>query len=184
MKRDEAETDAPQNDTVLPQVQASLFPVHLQPSSSGNDGVPEWLQNTSFTTDISVINDVVASRYKPQQQSELESEDEEEEVKEVPPRYELLDSSASDGCSGSSVSGERKSRKKRKKKKRRKRELSSDAPPFYDYTSSRKPDVRSWTSSSATNKDYYFDSRGDRDNLAFGSLYRSHLIVVSISVTF
>nr|GMC49449.1 protein NRDE2 homolog isoform X2 [Ipomoea batatas] len=39
----------------------------------------------------------------------------------------------------------------------------------------QETDVASWASSSAAaatnDKDYYFDSRGDRDNLAFGCLY-------------
>nr|GMD92263.1 protein NRDE2 homolog isoform X1 [Ipomoea batatas] len=57
-------------------------------------------------------------------------------------------------------------------------ERSADARKPYEHPlfSSRKPDVASWASSSAaaaTNaKDYYFDSRGDRDNLAFGCLYK------------
>lgn len=41
---------------------------------------------------------------------------------------------------------------------------------------SRKSGVRAWTNSeSKISKDYYFDSRGDRDNLAFGCLYRMDL---------
>lgn len=183
MERDEAETTSAQNDAVLSTQAASLFPVQPQLSSSGNDGMTEWLRNASFTADLSVINDSVSSRYKAQKQIELESEDD-EEVKEkqedLRPQYELLDSSEPDRDSGVSSSEERKSRKKRRKKKR-KRDLSRDAPPVYDYTSSRKSDVRTWESSSTNNKDYYFDSRGDRDNLAFGSLYRFPSICANIS---
>lgn len=37
----------------------------------------------------------------------------------------------------------------------------------------RKPNVSSWANSNeGKSKEYYFDSHGDRDNLAFGSLYR------------
>lgn len=183
MERDEAETASAQNDAVLSTQAASLFPVQPQLSSSGNDGMTDWLRNASFTADLSVINDSVSSRYKAQKQIELESEDD-EEVKEkqedLRPQYELLDSSEPDRDSGVSSSEERKSRKKRRKKKR-KRDLSRDAPPVYDYTSSRKSEVRTWESSSTNNKDYYFDSRGDRDNLAFGSLYRFPSICANIS---
>lgn len=183
MEKDEAETTSVQNDTVLSTQAGSLFPVQPQPFSSSNDGASEWLQNASFTADLSVINDAVSSRYKAQKQIESESEDD-EEVKErqenLRPQYELLDSSEPDKDSGISSSEERRNRKKRKKKKR-KRDLSGDAPPVYDYTSSRKSDVRTWESSSTNSKDYYFDSRGDRDNLAFGSLYRFPSISANIS---
>ncbi|CAN4085405.1 unnamed protein product [Withania somnifera] len=57
---------------------------------------------------------------------------------------------------------------------RRKKQPSSIERPLYDYalSSSRKPQVRNWASSSAAGsvKEYYFDSRCDPDNLAFGDI--------------
>ncbi|KAL3512463.1 hypothetical protein ACH5RR_025180 [Cinchona calisaya] len=175
--------------TAKPPETTSLFPVLLQPSSTGNntDNVPEWLRNSSFTTNLTVINDAVSSHYQQSQLEESSSSEEEEraeknKAKVSGPQYELLDSSASDrGSYSDDDDGETKEkrRNRKKKKKRRKRELSSNAASLHDYalasSSSRKPDVRAWSSSSSsatTNKEYYFDSRGDRDNLAFGSLYR------------
>ncbi|KAF3660543.1 hypothetical protein FXO38_12125 [Capsicum annuum] len=67
-------------------------------------------------------------------------------------------------------------KKKKKRKKRRKRKKLSDELPRYGYAlapTSRKPDVRTWAHSAAiSNKEYYFDSHDDRDNLSFGSIYR------------
>lgn len=83
------------------------------------------------------------------------------------PQYELVDSSASD--ENSSEGKEDKKEKKKKKRKRRNRSSEVAAPLDYG-PSSRKPDGKSWANT--TNKEYYFDSRGDRDNLAFGCIYR------------
>lgn len=170
---EEIEAEAPKN--------SSLFPVspHTQISSAPNPTVPEWLRNSSFTTDISVINDAASSNYgNIQFQENLEDDEgenvEKENLKGEGARYELLHSSASERGHSSS-DDERESKKKKRKKKRTKRHRSSDDRTPYDYalSSSRKPEVRTWASSAAANvKDYYFDSRGDRDNLAFGSIYR------------
>ncbi|KAJ8554076.1 hypothetical protein K7X08_024754 [Anisodus acutangulus] len=178
MEKMEPETaaEAPENSSLFP-----VFPP-CQISSTPNpttsyDAVPEWLRSSSFTTDISVINEAVSTNYEKIQLENLEEDDEEiedvekENKKGEGTRYELLHSSASDDDERDSSS-----KKKKRKTKRRKRELSSDDRTQYDYAlnSARKRDVRNWASSTAaTNvKDYYFDSRGDRDNLAFGSIYR------------
>ncbi|KAJ8537094.1 hypothetical protein K7X08_035495 [Anisodus acutangulus] len=165
---EEIEAETPKSSSLFPVFPPSQKPSTPNPTTS-YDAVPEWLRNTSFTTDIAVINDAVSTNYeKIQFQENLEEEDEGEDVekenqKGEGTRYELLHSSASDD-------DERYSKKKKRKNKRRKRQLSSDD---YALSSSRKPDVRTWASLAATNvKDYYFDSRGDRDNLAFGSIYR------------
>nr|GMC53153.1 protein NRDE2 homolog isoform X1 [Ipomoea batatas] len=186
MEKEEDESARKQETGEEPKTTSSLFPVSPQFSNSAA-AVPEWLRNSSFTTNLSVINDSLSAahyRHAPfQYEDKEEEEEEEEEEKEVDKgsnkeraQYELLDSSASDrGCS-SSPSDSR--RKRRMKKRKRRRERSADARKPYEHPlfSSRKPDVASWASSSAAaatnDKDYYFDSRGDRDNLAFGCLYK------------
>ncbi|XP_049396275.1 uncharacterized protein LOC125860375 isoform X2 [Solanum stenotomum] len=175
----EIEEEAPKNSSLFP-----VFP-QTQISSASNpttsyDAVPEWLRNSSFTTDISVINDAVSTNYGNVQFQENLEEDEAEDVEKENQKgegapYELLHSSGSERGHSSSSDDGRDSKKKKRKKKRKKSHRSSDDRPLYDYalSSSRKPDVRTWASSAAANvKDYYFDSRGDRDNLAFGSIYR------------
>ncbi|XP_071702541.1 uncharacterized protein [Rutidosis leptorrhynchoides] len=133
---------------------------------------PNWLCNTSFTANLSSINDAVSSRNN---QLQFEDEYEEEtapqlEVKEQQQqnsRYELVEeSSASD--QGFDDNQKRRSKKKNKKKKK-KRDI--------EFGINRKQSIQSWAKNhdsnlSGSNKEYYFDSNGDRDNLAFGSLYR------------
>ncbi|XP_023745641.1 uncharacterized protein LOC111893790 isoform X2 [Lactuca sativa] len=163
---------------------ATLFPVFNQnptttsepinPLQVSNSNAPGWLSNTSFTADISTINDVVSTRYH--HYSEPDDDEEEEtatETEERRPqsRYELVDSSASD----QDIDGNNRSSNKKEKRKRRKTKKGA-ASSGYEYgPSSRKQNIQSWANNATTssaNKEYYFDSRGDRDNLAFGSLYR------------
>ncbi|KAK9049380.1 hypothetical protein SSX86_031651 [Deinandra increscens subsp. villosa] len=153
----------------------TLFPVFKQTPSeainplqvSNSSAAPAWLANTSFTADLSTINDVVASRHIEPENEHEEDIPEELEQRPPQPRYELVDSSASDQDLDG---GSRRSRKKEKRKRRKSKK--SD----YDYgPSSRKQNIQSWANNatdSSGNKEYYFDSRGDLDNLAFGSLYR------------
>ncbi|CAH9122186.1 unnamed protein product [Cuscuta epithymum] len=173
---------------------SSLFPVFPQFSNS-EAAVPEWLSNSSFKTDLSVINDALSTHYshdQSQYEDKVREDEEEEEGKEVDKeantkrkQYELLDSDASDSGNLSSNpseedrKGSSRDRRSKKKKRGRRSERSNDGrPPPYksELFSSRKSDVGNWASSSAVDttnaKDYYFDSRGDRDNLAFGCLYK------------
>ncbi|XP_011072028.1 protein NRDE2 homolog [Sesamum indicum] len=159
----------------------SLFPAYVQhpppqllPSdpNKGASAASQWLQNTSFTTDLSVINDAVTKYDLPREGQQQEEEDKVEEVNtdKRPPQYEMVPSEAT-------ASSDEEHRKRKKKKKRRKREESTGSPPLYNYaatlSSSRNSGFQKWASSSTSNdKDYYFDSRGDRDNLAFGCIYR------------
>ncbi|CAM8981084.1 unnamed protein product [Rhodiola kirilowii] len=165
-----------------PPTATSLFPVFSIPEgASANDTVasvnaslqnftsssaaPQWLSNTSFTADISLINDTVSAQLNIRPiQSEEDGDDEEEEVDggRSSPKYGLVESDGeSDGESG---------RRKKRRKKRRKEDV-------LDRFSARKSSGQFWAKSGsavdmASSKDYVFDSRGDRDNLAFGSLYR------------
>ncbi|KAJ9162552.1 hypothetical protein P3X46_022316 [Hevea brasiliensis] len=146
---------------------------------------PEWLCNTSFTTNLSVINDTVSSLQKDHARTESDQEEDDSSPQrpqlKPPPSsasYELLEEedevyshSDSDVDSGS----ERKTKKRKekpykKKKNRRKRSRGEDADV---HVGSRKSNVRAWADShTKPAKDYYFDSHGDADNLVYGSLYR------------
>lgn len=56
---------------------------------------------------------------------------------------------------------------KRKKKRKRSREAEGR------YEVSRRPGVHLWSGSETkSDKGYYIDTRGDYDNLVYGSLYR------------
>ncbi|PIN25545.1 hypothetical protein CDL12_01738 [Handroanthus impetiginosus] len=173
------EEEQPSQTTSLFAAFAHQTPPRALPSDPKNVASPsaQWLQNTSFTTELSVINDAVSKYKPPYDEEEEEEEDKGEELNtnKRPPQYDMVPSSPSDA---SASSDEQQRKKRKKKKKRRKREESGDSRQLYDYvatlsSSSRKPGVQKWASSSTANeKDYYFDSRGDRDNLAFGCIYR------------
>ncbi|GAU45438.1 hypothetical protein TSUD_297410 [Trifolium subterraneum] len=164
------ETTAPPSSEAA---KSSLFPVFPITNSSlqiTTSSVPQWLSNSSFTTNISVINNDVASLLNRETaQSPSQDDDSEEnrpQEKSLPPTYAILESSESDG---EGIEREDK-RSKRKKKKKRKRDRSAERSGFDGY-GSRKSRVGAWADSEAnTAKDYYFDSHGDRDNLAFGIL--------------
>ncbi|GMQ11676.1 hypothetical protein CsSME_00054208 [Camellia sinensis var. sinensis] len=191
------EAEEPTGVTTTTTTTDSLFPVVVPPASDAdinNSSHPpaHWLSNRSFAADLSAISVAASSPHYPlrlldsDSESESESEDKEKETEindttRPPPTYQLLESSSSDLDSNEN----RDTDKQTKKKKKRKRKISSSSGDAarsktsrdYDATS-RKPNVSSWVPSSSssgakpTSKDYYFESRGDRDNLAFGCLYR------------
>ncbi|KAK4567400.1 hypothetical protein RGQ29_003261 [Quercus rubra] len=154
---------------------ASLFP--LFPASDASQShshqlitptpPTQWLSNSSFTADLSVINDAVSIQPQPQPLLEEEEEEVEEEPEEKQPKskeYEFLESDQDDN----KMNSKNKNKKKKKKKKRKRSKEREDG--------ARKSGVRAWagsdSNSNTNSKDYYFESRGDPDNLAFGSLYR------------
>ena len=150
----------------------SLFPLFPASDSSQSHShqlitptpPTQWLSNSSFTADLSVINDAVSIQPQPQPLLEEEEEEEVEEPEEKQPKskeYEFLESDQDDNKKNSKI------KKKKKKKRKRSKEREDGA---------RKSGVRAWagsdSNSNSNSKDYYFESRGDPDNLAFGSLYR------------
>ncbi|XP_047151586.1 nuclear exosome regulator NRDE2 isoform X2 [Vigna umbellata] len=165
----EQNPQSPSSDEQKP----SLFPLFAASSSlqaTTTSSNPQWLSNSSFTTDISVINDAVASQLNREATLSPPQNDEDDENRAeahpLPSRYEILESSESDG------GGRDRERRKKKKKKKRRRDSSAERGGF-DGFGSRKSRVRVWADSeSNVTKDYYFDSHGDRDNLAFGCIYR------------
>ncbi|XP_057247349.1 uncharacterized protein LOC104901371 isoform X6 [Beta vulgaris subsp. vulgaris] len=143
----------------------SLFPIAT--SSTTAVTTPNWLCSSSFTADLSVINDAASSFH-----AFHTIKDDEDESEEIPvarkSSYEFLESSDSER-------DERDYSDKKKKKMKKKRKIEkSRAPEFQTFAhGARKSGVRAWASSDTKlSKDYYFDSRGDPDNLAFGCLYR------------
>ncbi|XP_047310156.1 nuclear exosome regulator NRDE2 [Impatiens glandulifera] len=161
----------------------SLFPLLAQTSSSSHQssnrgGDTQWLTNRSFNADLSAIDATVSSSYHQTNELEQESESNEEEDELVeksaqqrpqPELHRLVESS-------SASSGEdREADKKRRREKKRKTKRTKISSEQHYGVASRKSNVSSWAAPDAkatATKDYYFDSRGDRDNLAFGSLYR------------
>ncbi|CAI0400206.1 unnamed protein product [Linum tenue] len=156
-------------------VQPSLFPLFaasdtapLHASTSAALPPSQWLQNASFTADIGAINDAVTSlRRDPNSEDDSASDSErrrQDSSKPSAARYELLEEDESDD------GGRERKKRNRKKTKGSKRKRSENR---YGDHASRKSNVRGWADSDAKQaKDYYFDSHGDRDNLAYGSLYR------------
>lgn len=135
----------------------SLFPLfpsiseQQKPFSINNQNAPQWLCNSSFTTDLSVVNDAVsaaASAYKDESDDNVEKDD---QTRPSPsPTYDLLEEESDE---------ERQRNKKDKNKKRRRKKSKERGDRFDSFVS-------------AKSKDYYFDSHGDRDNLVYGRLYR------------
>jgi hypothetical protein len=89
-------------------------------------------------------------------------------------------SSTSDSDVSKGAEGEKSRRKKEDGRKRRKeRKQTGDdlqIGSLEGQSVDRKAAVKAWADGkSNVTKEYYVDTRGDRDNLAFGSLYRSTL---------
>ncbi|KAK9115859.1 hypothetical protein Sjap_014806 [Stephania japonica] len=148
-------------------------PTNTIPSSSSSTTTTtttEWLTNSSFTVDLSVLRSSVASHYAHLPPKPIEQQQQSQHAPIDPPNrsYDLLNSSSS------SDGEEQETKKARKKKKsdRKSRDSVVEAARVF-FGNERKSGVRAWEGSDSNNsKDYYFDSHGDRDNLAFGSLYR------------
>ncbi|KAL9241950.1 hypothetical protein vseg_016001 [Gypsophila vaccaria] len=149
----------------------SLFPIS---EAAVTAATPQWLHNTSFTTEISLISNA-APLVHPTSASDIDiPEESEPKPKPTPkPSYELLESSESDR---EERVDKKWKHKKKKKKKKRKNDSEYDDVERFSY-GSRKSGVHAWANSEVKpSKDYYFDSRGDPDNLAFGCLYRMDIV--------
>lgn len=153
-----------EHETYPPMVSSSLFP--LFPLAASTSSAPpaesQWLSNPSFSFDASSLNiPATTSSSLPSPQSH--SSDEDTPLQAAPAKYELVPSSPSSD-------EERGSRRKKSGRRKRKREKER-----YDgAATSRKAGIRAWAGlETKPAKDYYVDAKGDHDNLAFGSLYRS-----------
>ncbi|KAH9616378.1 hypothetical protein KSS87_013393 [Heliosperma pusillum] len=134
-----------------------LFPISATAISSTT---PQWLHNTSFTTDLSTISSAPSA-------NDIDSEPEPIPKPKQKQSYELLESSDE----------ERSDKRRKRKMKKKKRKRDNDDVSRFSY-GSRKSGVRAWDDSQIkpSTKDYYFDSKGDPDNLAFGCLYRMDIV--------
>ncbi|KAM7255462.1 hypothetical protein ACFE04_026164 [Oxalis oulophora] len=105
-------------------------------------------------------------KYDDDDDNDDDDDDEDEDGDEVEtkdltkPSYELLESD--DGSQSDRD-------KKKKKKKKRKRDIGIS----YGFDSRRRKSNWVDSDSDSAKKDYYFDSRGEPDTLAFGSLYNT-----------
>ncbi|KAL0908355.1 hypothetical protein M5K25_022845 [Dendrobium thyrsiflorum] len=145
-----------------------LFPLFL--SSDLSPSLPEtsepakWLCNPSFTFDVSAVPTIATAAVP--MAVPFENSDEEEAAAPRKPYYEPV-------SSPSSSESERPSERKEKEKGRRRKRKRAMGREKLGHESSRKSGVRAWIGSETKpGKDYYFDVHGDRDNLAFGCLYR------------
>lgn len=159
----------------------SLFPLfplpssssanpNSNPSSSTSATYPQWLSNPSFTLDFSSLPSASPAAAAVTAPPTYPSSDDERPPR---PSYDLVGStpSASSNSDGDRRRSKRKERKRRKKKRRKEKEGAE--------LDSRKSGVRGWAGSEGKPpKDYYFDVRGDRDNLLYGSLYRCNSTVI------
>ncbi|XP_015689394.2 nuclear exosome regulator NRDE2 [Oryza brachyantha] len=141
-----------------------LFPLSAPDASSVPGTGSQWLSNPSFSFDASSLN-IPATTSSSVPPPLSASSDEEEAPRPAPAKYDLLPSSPSPPASDEERRDRRKDRKRRKRRREKERYDGSQA--------SRKPGVRAWAGSETKlAKDYYFDAKGDQDNLAFGSIYR------------
>lgn len=170
----------------------SGFQVHVK---QGPDGGQLWLQNPSFSESLlppapdftagKVIENLLG------RETLVEFERRQSQGTNVEGRNDDPGTESGSSMSDADIGkgeGEQAERKKRKAKRRRKqkkedrsrhREQRQTGGDDWQIGSlegqslDRKTVVKAWVDKkSKMVKEYYFDSRGDRDNIAFGSLYR------------
>lgn len=155
----EASSSSPQASPLFP-VQSSSDPKVLKAA-----GHTPWLSNTSFDSIIlptsTTSSATIPSDWYGAQLEENEGTARKASLEE--PSYPILGSPTSEGIE--EFPEESRKRAKRSKLEKNKKERGKDG------------DMNSKVSARANSegklaKDYYFDTHGDRDNLAFGSLYR------------
>lgn len=138
----------------------SLFPLLSDSDpkvSHSSSSQAEWLCNTSFSADLSLVNDAVSYHFD----SQSESEEDDKDADPAPARvYQPLESDEDSD----------RIHKKKKKKKKRKRQRQSS--PDRHGSALGLGFTRRSSGLRDDNKPYFFDSKGDPDNLVFASLYR------------
>ncbi|XP_021907541.1 protein NRDE2 homolog isoform X2 [Carica papaya] len=162
---------------------SSLFPLFPAGAEvSGTSSTLQWLSNTSFTTDLSVVAQAVRE-HEEEEEEEEEKEEERGGEEQQNEDYEAK-SSRSYHFVEESVEGDEKfsdsdrdtmkeKREEKNKTKRSKRKRSREGDSEFSDFGSGKSNVRARVDSlTKPAKDYYFDTHPDPDTLAFGSLYR------------
>ncbi|XP_018675490.2 uncharacterized protein LOC104000079 isoform X3 [Musa acuminata AAA Group] len=170
-ERSGGEEERPESNALKP----SLFPLssNISLPDSFPSSAPQWLSNASFSFDVSSLPGRGSDRPRWEEPASPDSDVEASGAAAAgdptpawrPQRsYDLVPSSPSE----SSSKDERRSKGKERRRRKRKREKER-----LDDGASRKSEVRAWAGSDTQPaKEYYFDAHGDRDNLAFGCLYR------------
>lgn len=173
-ERSGGEEERPESNALKP----SLFPLfplssNLSLPDSFPSSAPQWLSNASFSFDVSSLPGRGSDQPHWEERASPDSDVEASGAAAAgdptpawPPQrsYDLVPSSPSE----SSSKDERRSKGKERRRRKRKREKER-----LDDGASRKSEVRAWAGSDTQPaKEYYFDAHGDRDNLAFGCLYR------------
>lgn len=155
--------------SLFPVFPTSSNPTYSLPPASSNS--PQWLSNSSFTFDVSAIHSTVAA--VPPEESDEEALESPKDRKPPVVNYDLVHSPSQSGF-GSGTDGEEEEKRSRRKESRKKKKRRRDKDkPRGSEAGSRKSGVQAWDrSGKKPDKDYYFDARGDSDNLAYGTLYR------------
>ncbi|KAJ8771951.1 hypothetical protein K2173_027128 [Erythroxylum novogranatense] len=164
--------------------ESSLFPlVGGSVSASTTQSNSQWLCNPSFTTDVSVIDQVISSLRRQSEESDSDFDQPQPSSTSYQPQpsstsyHQLLEDEEEReakaeldvGMHSDSDSDTNKKKRKKHSRKKRKKKRSKDDDDF----TSRNSSVRAWADSDMKpRKDYYFDTHGDHDNLVYGCLYR------------
>ncbi|XP_057854710.2 uncharacterized protein LOC131064559 isoform X2 [Cryptomeria japonica] len=150
--------------------QSSLFPLQPNNTQQANDdktinNSSSWLASASFN--VSLLPSITSKTLDLDKNSQFNIEDNNAQkveensavhLEEDKLSYPILDSPGLE-------EDEIEDRETRRRRKRRKLDKKKDK--------ERSSKVKLWAGSEIKlAKDYYFDTKGDRDNLAFGSLYR------------
>lgn len=157
----QASSSSPQPSPLFP-LQSSSDPKLLKPASR-----TPWLSNASFNS-IILPTSTTSSAVPPSDWYTGQFEENEGTARKAPseePSYPILGSPTSEGIEESQEDSKRRTKRRKLEKKRKEKERDRDG--------DRSSKVKTWASSEAKlAKDYYFDTHGDMDNLAYGSLYR------------
>lgn len=154
-------SSSPQPSPLFP-LQSSSDPKLLKPASR-----TPWLSNASFNS-IVLPTSTTSSAAPPSDWYTAQFEENEGTARKAPseePSYPILGSPTSEGIEELQEESKKRAKRRKLEKKRKEKERDRDG--------DRSSKVKAWANSEAKlAKDYYFDTHGDRDNLAFGSLYR------------
>lgn len=157
-------------------------PQASQAATGGNYSIPahDWLSNPSFSASLLPEDKPLPSLYD---KKEKDDEKRDGVFKEKVQKYVSSDENLlrSDNSDQKKESRRRKKRRKEgterkpnegKKKKHKRRNNEAEIGSLAGLDVERKATVKTWVGVSGNlPKEYFFDTRGDKDNLAFGSLY-------------
>ncbi|KAJ7520618.1 hypothetical protein O6H91_19G013800 [Diphasiastrum complanatum] len=170
----------------------SLFPVAAAGSKEApNTEAPSWLSLSSFSESLLPPRHQTPIFYQQELEEDEDIKGRASNSKQERPEYKVLSSSTDDRSTDTEdkehKAVQREIKRKRRRKRRKEEEEKKKASRTKDLKwqgdaskigtlkglADRKASTGIWADKQANlSKDYYFDTHGDRDNLAFGSLYR------------